>query len=124
MGTQANQLNKQYLQDCYMDMVDEIGEIFELFLAETEPAITKIKSLIDYSQLTQAGEELHKIAPSFSSIGLPQLTVQAREAEFAAKANDQQKAYVLITALAGAFKDYLPAITEEFSRLTRLKACA
>jgi HPt (histidine-containing phosphotransfer) domain-containing protein len=124
MGTGANQLDKQFLQDCYMDMVDEIGEIFELFLVETTPAIAKIKSLIDYSQFTQAGEELHKIAPSFSSVGLPQLTTQAREAEFAAKANDQPKVTSLIAALDDAFKAYLPAVTEEFNRLTRLKACA
>jgi HPt (histidine-containing phosphotransfer) domain-containing protein len=124
MGTQANQLDKQYLQDCYMDMVDEIGEIFELFLAETAPAITKIKSLVEYSQFTQAGEELHKIAPSFSSIGLPLLTVQAREAERAAKASDQSKTALLIAALDDAFKACLPAVTEEFNRLTRLKACA
>jgi HPt (histidine-containing phosphotransfer) domain-containing protein len=124
MGTGPNQLDKQFLQECYMDMVDEIGEIFELFLIETTPAIAKIKSLVDYSQLTQAGEELHKIAPSFSSIGLPQLTIQAREAEHAAKAGDQSKAAILIAALDDAFKAYLPAVTDEFNRLTRLKACA
>jgi HPt (histidine-containing phosphotransfer) domain-containing protein len=124
MGIQANQLDKRYLQNCYMDMVDEIGEIFELFLAETTPALTKIKSLIDYSQFAKAGEELHKIAPSFSSIGLPQLTVQLRELEAAAKANDQPKALSLIIEFEEEFKNYLPAVMEEYERLNKLKACA
>jgi HPt (histidine-containing phosphotransfer) domain-containing protein len=124
MDTQSKQLDKQYLIDCYQDMADEIGEIFELFLLETAPSIKKIKNLIDYSQLQQAGEELHKIAPSFSAIGLPQLTIQLREMEAVTKANDQAKALALIIAFDGEFKTYLPAVNAEYDRLTRLKACA
>ncbi len=124
MDTQSKQLDKQYLIDCYQDMADEIGEIFELFLLETAPSIKKIKNLIDYSQLQQASEELHKIAPSFSAIGLPQLTIQLREVEAVTKANDQAKALALIIAFDGEFKTYLPAVNAEYDRLTRLKACA
>ncbi len=124
MATQNKQLDKQYLTDCYQDLADEIGEIFELFLAETLPAIIKIKSLIEYSQLSQAGEELHKIAPSFSSVGLPQLTVQLREIEAVAKANNQAKSALLISAFEEEFKSYLPAIVAEHDRLTRPKAYA
>jgi HPt (histidine-containing phosphotransfer) domain-containing protein len=124
MDTQSKQLDKQYLIDCYQDMADEIGEIFELFLLETAPSIKKIKNLIDYSQLQQAGEELHKIAPSFSSIGLPQLTIQLREMEAVTKVNDQAKALSLIITFDEEFKAYLPAVNAEYERLTRLKACA
>jgi HPt (histidine-containing phosphotransfer) domain-containing protein len=124
MGNHGKQLDKQYLTDCYQDMIDDIGEIFELFLAETSPAITKIKSLIDYSQLQLAGEELHKIAPSFSSIGLPQLTIQLREMEVVAKTGNQAQSVLLITVFEEEFKSYLPAVVEEYDRLTRLKACA
>lgn len=124
MDTQNKQLDKQYLMESYQDMIDEIGEIFELFIDETAPAITKVKSLIDYSQFTQAAEELHKIAPSFSSVGLPQLTVQARNIETVVKANDHGQATILIIAFEEEFKSYLPAIAEEYNRLTRLKACA
>lgn len=124
MSTPVKEIDRQFLVDCYQDMVDEIGEIFELFLLETAPSITKAKSLIDYSQLTQAAEELHKIAPSFSSIGLPQLTASLREIETLAKASDQARALILITAFEQEFKAYLPAVNAEFDRLNKLKACA
>jgi HPt (histidine-containing phosphotransfer) domain-containing protein len=124
MSTPVKEIDRQFLEDCYQDMVDEIGEIFELFLLETVPAVTKIKSLVDYSQLTPAAEELHKIAPSFSSVGLPQLTTSLREIEAVAKANEQARALILITAFEQEFKAYLPAVTAEFERLNKLKACA
>jgi HPt (histidine-containing phosphotransfer) domain-containing protein len=124
MTTQSKQLDKQYLLNCYQDMADEISEIFELFLLETLPSIIKIKNLIAYSQLPQAAQELHKISPSFSSVGLPHLSVQLREVEAIVKANNQAKALLLIVAFEEEFKTYLPAVNAEYDRLTRLKACA
>jgi HPt (histidine-containing phosphotransfer) domain-containing protein len=123
MNTQSKQLDKQYLINCYQDMADEIGEIFELFLLDIVPSVTKIKNLTSDGQLQQAAEDMHKIAPSFSAVGLPQLTVQLREIEVIAKANNQAKVLSLIMAFEVEFKAYLPAVNAERCRLARLKAC-
>ncbi len=111
------QLDRQFLSNYYQDMVDEIGEIFELFLEETPAEIEAIKKSIASNKLKEAGDQLHKIIPSFSNIGLPQLSLQLREVEASVHANNEEKAAALMIAFENELSEYMPAILEENKRL-------
>jgi HPt (histidine-containing phosphotransfer) domain-containing protein len=113
----TKQLDRQFLTSYYHDMVDEIGEIFELFLQETPEDITDIKNSIAANKFKEAGDQLHKIIPSFSNVGLPQLSLQLRAVEATVHANDGAKATALMQAFEKELDEYMPAIIEEYKRL-------
>jgi HPt (histidine-containing phosphotransfer) domain-containing protein len=113
----TKQLDRQFLKTYYHDMVDEIGEIFELFLEETPAEIDAIKNAIASNKLKEAGDQLHKIIPSFSNIGLPQLSLQLREVEASVHASNGEKAGSLMVAFEKELSEYMPAILEENKRL-------
>lgn len=124
MQPAVKELDRNYLLHFYQDMTDELGEIFELFLLETEPSVLKIITLIKKSDLVTAEEELHKITPSFYSVGLPQLTTKLTVVDKVVKAGNAKKASDLITIFYEDFKTYLPAVEAEMERLQIVKACA
>jgi HPt (histidine-containing phosphotransfer) domain-containing protein len=113
----TKQLDRQFLTNYYQDMVDEIGEIFELFLDETPAEIAAIKSSITTNKLKEAADQLHKIIPSFSNVGLPQLSIQLRVVETTVHNNDGVKAAALMDAFEKELEEYMPAILEENKRL-------
>jgi HPt (histidine-containing phosphotransfer) domain-containing protein len=113
----TKQLDRQFLNNYYHDMVDEIGEIFELFLEETPAEITAVKNSIESNNFKLAADQLHKIIPSFSNVGLPQLSAQLREVETTVHASDGVKATVLMSAFEKELDEYMPAIVEEYKRL-------
>jgi HPt (histidine-containing phosphotransfer) domain-containing protein len=113
----TKQLDRQFLKNYYQDMVDEIGEIFELFLEETPAEIIGIKNSITTNKLKEAADQLHKIIPSFSNVGLPQLSIYLREVETIVKSNNQQKAIALMNDFDKELEAYMPAILEENKRL-------
>jgi HPt (histidine-containing phosphotransfer) domain-containing protein len=114
----TKQLDRQFLATYYQDMVDEIGEIFELFLEETPAEIDAIKKSIASNKLKEAGDQLHKIIPSFSNIGLPQLSLQLRAIETTVHASDGTKAMLLMETFEKELSEYMPAILEEYKRLS------
>ena len=93
-------------------------------LLETEPAVLKIIILINKSDLVNAEEELHKIAPSFYSAGLPQLIIKLTVVDAVVKAGNAKKASDLIAIFYEDFKTYLPAVEAEMERLQSVKAYA
>jgi hypothetical protein len=124
MQPAVKQLDRNYLLHFYQDMTDELGEILELFLLETEPMVLKIITLINKSDLVTAEEKLHKIAPSFSLIGLPQLTTKLTVVDTLVKSGNTKKASDLIAVFYEDFKTYLPAVEAEMERLQSVKAYA
>jgi HPt (histidine-containing phosphotransfer) domain-containing protein len=113
------QLDRQFLLNYYGEMVDEINEIFEIFLHETAGEIAEIKKLFAINKPADAAEIMHKIIPSFTSIGLPQLSVQLQEIESYVNTCSGAKGYVLIAAFENELAAYMPAIVEEYKRLEK-----
>lgn len=113
----TKQLDRQFLINYYQDMVDEVGEIFELFLQETPADITAIRNSIASNKFKEAGDQLHKIIPSFSNVGLPQLSTQLRVVETTVHNNDGVKAAALMDTFEKELSEYMPAILEEYKRL-------
>jgi HPt (histidine-containing phosphotransfer) domain-containing protein len=113
------QLDRQFLSNYYGEMVDEVNEIFEIFLQETAGEIDEIKKLFALNKPKDAAEIMHKIIPSFSSIGLPQLSVQLQEIETYVNTCSGAKGLVLVAAFENELAAYMPAIVEEYNRLEK-----
>jgi HPt (histidine-containing phosphotransfer) domain-containing protein len=116
----AKQLDKGFLIDYYQDMADEIAPIFEIFLQEVPGSIAEIKNMLAVQKLAEAKALIHGIVPSFTSIGLPQLSVQLREVEECTAAYNGERSVLLMDAFEKEFTEYMPAIKEEFDRLNQL----
>jgi HPt (histidine-containing phosphotransfer) domain-containing protein len=117
MLTHAKQLDKKFLTNYYREMVNDIGEIFETFINETPEEVNEISILLTHNNITQAGERLHKIIPSFLSIGLPQLTVKLQIVEVYINYANLSTAKLLMRAFVRELEEYMPAIADEHRRL-------
>lgn len=117
MNTIAKSLDREFLSYYYKEMVDEIGEIFQLFLQEMPADFALLKESVDNRNYAQVAEVLHKIAPCFYNIGLPQLTKDVKEMEASIQARDLERIPERISAFQEEYNEYLPAIIEESNRL-------
>ncbi len=117
MNTIAKSLDREFLSYYYKEMVDEIGEIFQLFLQEMPADFALLKESVDNRNYAQVAEVLHKIAPCFYNIGLPQLTKDVKEMEASIQARDLELIPERISAFQEEYNEYLPAIIEESNRL-------
>jgi HPt (histidine-containing phosphotransfer) domain-containing protein len=113
------QLDRQFLLNYYGEMINEVNEIFEIFLQETPMEIAEIKKLFSINKPKDAAEIMHKIIPSFSSIGLPQLSLQLQEIETYVNTFSGLKAITLMEAFENELAEYMPAIVEEYNRLEK-----
>jgi HPt (histidine-containing phosphotransfer) domain-containing protein len=116
----TRQLDRQLLIDYYQGMEDEIAPIFEIFLQEVPASIGEIKKELAAQNLPEAKRLIHSIVPSFTSVGLPQLSVQLRAVEDCAAAGDGEGGILLMAAFEKQFTEYLPAVKEELERLNKL----
>jgi HPt (histidine-containing phosphotransfer) domain-containing protein len=114
------QLDRKFLLNYYGEMVDEVNEIFEIFLQETAGEIAEIKKLFALNKPKDAAEIMHKIIPSFTSIGLPQLSVQLQEIETYVNTFSGVKSITLMNAFDAELSEYMPAILEEYKRLEKI----
>lgn len=114
------QLDRKFLFYYYQDMVDSLYEIFDLFLLETPDELKKINDTISIENYTAAEDLLHKINPSFSSIGLPNLSGKLKEVEDKVINRDAKQALLLLANFNTEFDAYMPAIVEEHGRLKQI----
>lgn len=114
------QIDSAFLADYYKDLVDEVGEIFQLFLQETPQDIENIRHNFILGNYTNAASLMHKIAPTFYNVGLPKLTAQLQAIEATVLTGQIDKAKADMQSFEAEFNNYLPAINKELSRLTAL----
>lgn len=119
MLIQVKQLDKKFLNNYYQEMVDEVQDIFELFLKETTNEINEINNLLNQDNFKCAGEILRKVTPSFLSIGLPQLTVKLQIIEVYLSFSNLSNAKLLMRSFIKEMEGYMPAIVEEYKRLKK-----
>jgi HPt (histidine-containing phosphotransfer) domain-containing protein len=74
-------LDKDFLKTYYGEMVEEIGEILELVLSEMPGDFSLLDDAMANNNHVEAAKLMHKIAPCFSNVGLPQLTQMAKGIE-------------------------------------------
>ncbi len=117
MNTMQKDLNREFLITYYKDMVDEIGEIFELFLQEMPADISLIKESFALDQQQDSAQLLHKVAPCFYNIGLPNLTDKVKEIEANIHEGNFNDAKTMFEDFEMELKEYMPAIEQECERL-------
>lgn len=117
MNTYVKQLDRKFLSSYYGEMVNQIEEVFELFLKEIPAEINEVCDLLNRDVSYEGKEKLQKIIPSFLSIGLPQLTVKLQIAEVYLNFSNLSTAKLLMRSFINELDDYLPAIKAEYRRL-------
>ncbi len=116
---QKKELDKVFLKNFYKELVDEVGEIFELFIQETPIDIRKINISFEEKEYIVAAKTLHKIAPCFYNVGLPNFTGWAKEIEKDIHALAFEIARQKMIKFELELEEYMPAIFEENERLKK-----
>jgi HPt (histidine-containing phosphotransfer) domain-containing protein len=120
MSTMEKQLDRDFLLSYYKEMVNEIGEIFQLFIEEMPTDLHNVKTAFANKNYKEAADSLHKIAPSFYNIGLPQLTKKVQATEALLHNNKFDEAQTLLNEFEIDLDSYMPAIIDENERLASL----
>ena len=110
-------IDRDFLKSYYNEMVDEIGEIFELVLAEMPGDFNLLDSALTENNFTEAAKVIHKIAPCFYNVGLPQLTQMAKAIEADIHAGETQNTHFAVATFKAEYESYLPALEAESQRL-------
>jgi HPt (histidine-containing phosphotransfer) domain-containing protein len=113
-------IDRDFLNNYYKEMVDEIGDIFQLFIEEIPADLIKVKETFVNGNYTEASEILHKIAPSFYNIGLPSLTARIQPIETYISEKKYQEALNEIILFEADLNSYMPALKFECNRLKNL----
>ncbi len=111
------QLDRDFLKSYYNDMVEEIGEILELVISEMPGDFELLDTALANRNYEDAAKVMHKIAPCFYNVGLPQLTQIAKGIEQDIHAGNTDNTEVAIGAFKKEYYSYVPAIEAEAKRL-------
>jgi HPt (histidine-containing phosphotransfer) domain-containing protein len=115
--SQQFQLNHEYLVSYYGEMVNETTEIFEAFIEETPFELAQVNEEVNKFELRDAADRLHKISPSFSSVGIPQLTLKIQQAEAFLRQGNAKVATEILENVNKELNDFMPAILNEYKRV-------
>lgn len=116
------QIDREFLRQYYHDLVDELEEIFEIFVEETPREISKLTTLFSQNNFKEGGQLLHKIIPSFTNVGLPHLSAQLKQVERQLDPEEKDETIFQIKRFEQEFNEYLPDIINELGRLRSLHA--
>jgi HPt (histidine-containing phosphotransfer) domain-containing protein len=111
-------LDRDFLKSYYNDMVEEIGEILELVISEMPGDFQLLDTALANNDLTETAKVMHKIAPCFYNVGLPQLTQMAKGIEQDIHAGNTDNTHQAIATFKDEYYSYVPAIEAEAKRLT------
>ncbi len=111
------ELNHSHLVSYYGEMVNETGEIFEAFLEDIPVELALLKQEMDTGAYMAGADRLHKISPSFSSVGIPQLTLLAQRAEEYLRQGNPRDAATVLANLNDTLIQFMPAIMKEYKRV-------
>jgi HPt (histidine-containing phosphotransfer) domain-containing protein len=110
-------LDKDFLITYYGEMVEEIGEILELVISEMPGDFNLLDEAMANNEYGEAAKVMHKIAPCFSNVGLPQLTQMAKGIEQEIHKGNTHNLQENITAFKEEYYSFIPAIEAEAKRL-------
>jgi HPt (histidine-containing phosphotransfer) domain-containing protein len=118
MNNSNFEIDKAFLSSYYKDLVNEVGEIFQLFIEETPSDISQINQNFTTGEYKQVAEVLHKIAPCFYNVGLPTLTPKVKEIEVCIHSGNIDDAKNKMKCFEAELNGYMPSVIKEHKRLT------
>lgn len=110
-------LDRDFLKSYYNDMVEEIGEILELVISEMPADFSLLDNAMANKNYTEAAKVMHKIAPCFYNVGLPQLTQIAKGIEQEIHKGNTDNLQKSVDDFKTEYYSYVPAIEAEAKRL-------
>lgn len=124
MNNSNFEIDKAFLSSYYKELVNEVGEIFQLFIEETPSDISRINQNFTSGAYKQVAEVLHKIAPCFYNVGLPTLTPKVKEIEVCVHAGQIDDAKNKMKSFEAELNGFMPSIIREHKRLTEFSRVA
>ena len=113
----SNQLDVAFLKEVYDSDIEYAADIFEIFLDTFDEEYGKLKALIASQQCPDIRAYAHKLKPTFSMVGLTELTEQFKALETAAsneKIEDVQELYQKIDII---LTEKIPIIIDQRQQL-------
>ncbi len=83
-------IDQNLIEELYQGDLHHLSTMLDLFLQNTPPMLQQLQRALLLRDGDTFGKVLHSIKPTFSMVGLPQLTEMARELEAYLEQNDQQ----------------------------------
>ncbi len=124
MNTIEYEIDKVFLNAYYKDLVNEVGEIFELFLQETPLDVHEIKQHFLIGNYKEVAALMHKIAPCFYNVGLPTLTSKIRAIEVSVNEGKIDFAKLEMQHFEEELNNFMPSIVKEHNRLVNIEHVA
>ena len=113
-------LDKTTLDMFYDGDAEYAKEMFSMFIANFEPQYKELTAAVDSNDFNGGQKIAHKMKPTFSMVGAPALQTAFQKLEDALRHKNEHATSENWQHVQQLVKDYLPAIEQEYQRLTSL----
>lgn len=111
--------NTNYLKEIYDNNLDYAREMLELFVQISPPEIMEMKNLLENDSIEDFARLAHKIKPTFSMVGLPQITILMQDLERSAKLGDLKQTKILFEQNQLFIEEGFDWVKSEYKKLNR-----
>ena len=112
-------LDDGLMQSFYGDDIEYAYTIFETFLVVVDDEMDLLASKIQRAEWEDIQKQAHKLKPTFSMVGLPEITSKMEVLEKKANTNDIQGAKEIFIDIQNQLEQMLPQIKKEKERLEK-----
>jgi HPt (histidine-containing phosphotransfer) domain-containing protein len=114
-------LDQDFLVSLYDDDVQYAADVFSSFLSGLPSVLNQLQQAFDQEDILQFRKIIHHQKPTFSYVGLTQLTSQMEELEKKCDAAQHiSEITTLYTSLQSQINHYQPVIAAELARLEKI----
>lgn len=122
-GFQFNpRLDTPTLFDLYGDDLDYTREMFDTFLKNVRSDFNQLRPLLEAAQWSHFARLAHKLKPTFSMVGLPDLEETMQQLEAAAKAEQPAPSllHTLLEQIENALPEAISAVQSDLEKISAL----
>jgi HPt (histidine-containing phosphotransfer) domain-containing protein len=111
-------LQPDYLSKIYGNDKKYAADMFEIFLETVPKHFAQLRPLVEEEKISEIGKLAHQIKPSFTMVGLPELTQSFQDLERLAKQNDHlQEIRDLFVDIEQTFNKKITLVIKELEKL-------
>ena len=113
----SDQLDIGFLKEVYEGDMEYAADIFEIFLDTFDEEYGKLKTSIQSEDCLAIRAQAHKMKPTFSMVGLTDITELFKALEIAANEDELSKALELHQHIDNTLKNKIPLIIDQRKQL-------
>lgn len=117
MKIMERKLDRRFLKYLYKDKVNEINDVFEVFIKKIPRSLCELHTLVQEKRINPALDKINEVAPEFNAIGLPYLAVKLQTVGVYLDFLKLQDAQISLQEFEQELRQYIPIIMQEYSRL-------